>query len=216
MAEKKSTDQTLEDIEARVPQQLHPILEAAFTYQKQLLLGVVAIIAVAAIYAAITSYNNKVLADAQAQLGTILIKDSGDDKIAKLEALLGNVPSAAKPAILLELIQSSMVNNKFEKAVGYWNQLSGEVDENLRLVARLGKAKSLTLSGKNDEAVTILKDIVGTAPAAFSIPVNRQLAAAAEQAGDTPTALAAYKELAKNQITDKQYIESKVAQLEVK
>ncbi|QJB57159.1 transcriptional regulator [Pseudodesulfovibrio sp. zrk46] len=217
MAENKTTEQaTLDDIESHVPEQLHPILEAAFKHQKQIIVGVVAIIAVAAIYAGMTSYNKKAMASAQAELGAILIKDSGSDKIAKLEALLGNAPSGAKPAVLLELAQASMTNNEFEKAAGYWNQLSGEADADLKVVARLGKAKSLTLAGKPGEAVTILKDLAGTVATAFTIPVNRQLAVAAEAAGDTGTALTAYKKLADSQIPDKPFIDYKVAQLEAK
>jgi len=217
MANNKTTEQeTLEDIESHVPDQLHPILEAAFKHQKQIVIGVVAIIAVAAIYAGMNSYNKNALASAQAELGTILIQDSGDDKIAKLETLLGKAPSSAKPAILLELAQSSMTNNEYDQAANYWNQLAGEADDDLQFIARMGKAKCLTLAGKADEALTTLKDLAGVAPAAFTIAVNRQLAVAAEMAGDNAVALAAYKKLADNPVPDKPFIDFKVAQLEAK
>lgn len=217
MVENKTEEQAaLDDIESHVPEQLHPILEAAFKHQKQIIIGVVAIIAVAAIYAGMTAYNQRAMTTAQAKLGTILIEASGDDKIAKLEALLGNVPSSVKPAILLELAQSSMSNAKYDKAIGYWNQLVGETDDDLKLVARLGKAKCLTLAGKGAEAVTELNDLTGVAPASFTVPVYRQLAVAAELAGDTNTALMAYQKLAKQPVPDKPFIDFKVAQLEAK
>ncbi len=49
MAEIKTTGQeTLADIESHVPETMHPILEAAFKYRKQLFIGVRAIIAATA------------------------------------------------------------------------------------------------------------------------------------------------------------------------
>lgn len=217
MVENKTAEQAaLDDIESHVPEQLHPILEAVFKNQKQVIIGVVAIIAVAAIYAGMTAYNQRAMTTAQAKLGTILIETSGDDKIASLEALLGSAPSSAQPAILLELAETSMNNSQYDKAVGYWNQLSGEADDSLQFVARLGKAKSLTLAGKGAEAVTELNELVGIAPSAFTVPVYRQLAVAAELAGDTTTALDAYRKLAEQPVPDKPFIDYKVALLEAK
>ncbi|MDC0336422.1 tetratricopeptide repeat protein [Pseudodesulfovibrio sp.] len=206
-------DATLAEVESHVPEQLHPILEAAFKYQKQLVIGVAAIIAVTAIYAGLNAYNQNAMATAQNKLGTILIEASGDDKIAKLKTLLAVAPSAAKPAVLLELAQSSIINGDYDNAVSYWDQLAGEADDDLAFVARLGKAKALTLAGKGGEAVTELKDLAGIAPAAFTIPVYRQLAVAAELAGDTNEALAAYQKLAEQPVSDKPFIDFKVAQL---
>ena len=215
MADNTTSQQaTLDDIESHVPETLHPILEAAFKYHKQLIAGVAAIIAVTVIYVGVNAYNQRALATAQTELGTILIEASGEDKIARLENLLGSAPGSAQPAILLELAQASMNNGQYDKAVGYWNQLSGEVDDDLEMVTRLGEAKSLTLAGKGADAVVILKDLAGIAPAAFTVPVYRQLAIAAETSGDTATALEAYRKLAEQQVPDKPFIDYKVAQLE--
>ena len=212
----KETEQnaTLAEVEAHVPEQLHPILEAAFKNGKQLIIAVIAIVAVTAIYAGVSAYNQRALTSAQAKLGAILIEAAGEDKIAKLEALLADVPSAAKSAVLLELAQSSMNNGQYDKAVGYWNQLAGTTDDDLAFVARLGKAKCLTLAGKGAEALTELKDLVGIAPAAFTIPTYRQLAVAAELAGDKAEALAAYKKLGEQSLPDKPFVDFKIAQLE--
>ncbi len=217
MAENQNSQQaTLDEVESHVPQQLHPILEAAFKYHKQLIAGVVAIVAIAAIYAGMTTYNQRALATAQTELGDILVKSAGDERIAKLEALLGSAPSSAKPAILLALAQSSMNNEKYDKAVGYWNQLAGTADDDMQFVARLGKAKSLTLAGKGKESMALLKELVGIAPEAFTVSTYRQLAVAAEAAGDKNEALTAYKKLAEMPVPDKPFIDYKVAQLEAK
>ncbi|MGL1861599.1 MAG: transcriptional regulator [Pseudodesulfovibrio sp.] len=212
----KETEQnaTLADVEAHVPEQLHPILEAAFKNGKQLIIAVIAIVAVTAIYAGVSAYNQRALTSAQAKLGAILIEAAGEDKIAKLEALLADVPSAAESAVLLELAQSSMNNGQYDKAVGYWDQLAGTTDDDLAFVARLGKAKCLTLAGKGAEALTELKDLAGIAPAAFTIPTYRQLAVAAELAGDKAEALAAYKKLGEQSLPDKPFVDFKIAQLE--
>jgi len=217
MAENKKTEhESLEEIESHVPESMHPILEAAFKYHKQLITVVVAIIAVAAIYAGVTAYNQRNMVTAQNELGTILIEAKGEDKINRLEALLGSAPSSVKPAVLLELAQTSMNNSLYDKAEGYWNQLSGETDADLAFVARLGKAKCLTLAGKNADAVTELNELVGIAPETFIVPVYRQLAVAAELAGDKPLALETYRKLAEQSVADKPFIDFKITQLEAK
>lgn len=214
MAENKTTEHsTLDDVEARVPESLHPILEAAFKYQKQLIIGVVAIIAVAAVYAGVRGYNQRARTQAQAQLGTILIEASGQDKIARLEGLLADAPSSVKPAILLELARTTMNNGEYDKGVSYWNRLVGETDDHLEVVARLGKAKCLVLADQPAEAVTILEALAGTVGAEFSAPVYRQLAVAAEAAGNDDKALEAYRKLIEEPVNDKPFIEFKIAQL---
>ncbi|ADU63357.1 MAG: bacterial transcriptional activator domain-containing protein [Pseudodesulfovibrio sp.] len=217
MAENKTAEHTtLEDIEARVPNSLHPVIEAAFKHSRQILAGVVAIILVAAAYAAYSGYTARALANAQTQLGTIVIEAAGQDKIDRLEALLDSAPTTARPAVFLELAQSAMNLAQYEAAAGYWGSLAAEADNEMRLIARMGHAKCLLLAGRAKEAVAELKDLAGIAPADFTAPVYRQLAVAAEAAGDTPQALEAYRKLAEQQVTDKPFIDHKIAQLEAK
>lgn len=216
MAENTNAQEQLADLEAHSPQSMHPILEAVFKYQKQVIVGVVAIVAVAAIYAGYTTYSERALNTAQAKLGTILIEASGDDKIAKLEGLLNSAPSSARPAVLLELAQTCMKNEKFDKAVTFWNDLSGSADGDLSNVARIGKAKALVLSGKATEAVTELEALAGVVSEDFTVPVYRQLALAAEAAGNNAKALEAYKQIADKQLPDTSYIQYRIAQLEAK
>ncbi|WP_319468241.1 tetratricopeptide repeat protein [uncultured Pseudodesulfovibrio sp.] len=217
MAENKTTEHsTLEDIENAAPASMHPILEAAFKYQKQIAIGVIAIVVATGLYAGINSYSTHARTTAQAELGTILLEKKGQDKIAALEALLGSAPSSVKSAVLLELAQSTMNSGDYDKAVDFWNQLSGETDAELRIVARMGKAKCQILAGKFAEAVTELKDLAGVAPEGFTVPVYRELAVAAEAAGNVNEALSAYRKLAEQKIADKPFVEFKIAQLESK
>jgi len=217
MAENNTPQQAvLDEMESHAPQSMHPILEAAFKYQKQVIIAVVTIIAAAAVYAGVNAYNAKAQVTAQANLGVILIETTGQEKIKRLEELLGMVPSSVKPAVQLELAQSCMSLGEYDKAADYWNQLVGNTDNDMQIVARLGKAKSLLLGGKTTDAVTELKDLAGIAPESFTVPVYRQLALAAEAAGDTAEALKAYRTLSEKQLSDKPFIEYKISQLEAK
>ena len=213
MDENKNAQAVADALEGNAQSQLHPILQALLQNQKLIISGVVAIVAAAAIYAGVNTYNASALNTAQSRLGTILIETSGTEKITQLQGLLNTAPSSAKPAILLELAQSSMVNGEYEQAAGYWDSLAAEADGNIKLVAHMGKAKALTMTGKASEAVTILKELAGKAPAELIVPVNRQLAVTGEQAGDTAVALAAYKILSENNVADKPFIDFKIAQL---
>jgi tetratricopeptide (TPR) repeat protein len=217
MVENKTAEHTpLEDIEAHVPPTLHPVIEAAFKYSRQIVAGVVAIILVAAAYAGYSGYTARALANAQSQLGVILIEASGQDKLDRLEALLADAPSAAKSAVLLELAKTAMNLEQYDAAAGYWERLAGDSDDEARLVARMGAAKCLLLAGKAGQALEELKALAATAPAQFTAPVYRQLAVAAEGAGDTAQALEAYRKLAEQQVADKPFIDHKIAQLEAK
>jgi len=217
MADTKTTSQdTLSDIESRAPESMHPILEAAFKYQKQLIIAVSVIIGLTAIYAGYNAYAAKAKASAQAELGAILVETPSKDQITKLETLLNNVPASVKPAVTLEIAQASMTYGEYAKAVTYWNMLVGETNDDMQFAARMGKAKALMLVGKGTDALTEMKELVGIASDAYTVPVYRQLALAAETAGDTAEALTAYKKLAEKNVADKPFIDFKISQLESK
>lgn len=215
MAETNTPQQdVLTDIESRTPQTMHPILEAAFKYRNQIIIAVCAIIGVAALYAGVTAYTTKAKADAQAELGAILVETTGADQIAKLEALAANVPGSVKPAVVTAIAQATMTAGEYAKAATYWGMLAAEAEGDTRFAAKLGKAKSLLLAGKAQEALAELKPMAADAPEGYIIPVNRQLALAAEAAGDKSEALAAYKKLAENNVNDKPFVDYKITQLE--
>ena len=217
MAQDKSTATTpLEEVESHVPESMHPALEFAFKYRKMLALGVGAVLAGAVIYAGATAYANRARTKAQAAMGSILLEKTGQERIAALEGLIQSAPSSVEPAILLELAQAAMSAAEYDKAAEYWDRLAGDTGDDLKIVARMGRAKSLLLAGKAADAVTILKDLQGVVDDEYAIPVDRQLALAAEAAGDTALALETYKTLAEKPVTDKPFIDYKIAQLESK
>jgi len=84
-------------------------------------------------------------------------------------------------------------------------------------MAAIGHAKCLILSGKPQEALTLLEGMKAKAPEAYAIAVTRQIAVAAEAAGNTQAASAAYAELAgKAEGSGKPYFEFKANQLKPK
>lgn len=204
----------LDEIEARVPSSLHPVLEAAFKHRKEIMASVAAIILVAAAYAAYSGYSARALAEAQSQLGVIVIEASGQDKLDRLEGLLDSAPKSARAAVLAELAQSAMNLEEWDRAADAWGRLAAAANDELKVVARLGEAKCLLLAGKASESMTVLKALAASAPAGFAVPVQRQLATAAEQAGDTAQALQAYRRLSEEQVSDKPFIDHRIAQLE--
>nr|WP_321514620.1 transcriptional regulator [uncultured Pseudodesulfovibrio sp.] len=217
MADTKTTPQdVLSEIESRAPQSMHPILEAAFKYQKQLIIAVSIIIGLAAIYAGYNAYAAKAKVSAQNELGAILVEAPSKDQITKLEALLETVPASVKSAVILEIAQASMTHGDYAKAVTHWDMLVSETTGDMQFAARMGKAKALLLEGKGADALTEMKELVGIASDAYTVPVYRQLALAAETAGDTAEALTAYKKLIEKDVADKQFIDYKISQLESK
>lgn len=206
----------LADIEARTPQALHPILEAAFTYRKQLVLGVVAILAVAAAYAGYQAYDARSRASAQTELGDILMSTSGSETLTRLDGLIGSAPDSVKPAVVLEAAQTAMTLGDYAKASGYWETLVGATEGEMQFVARLGRAKAMLLSDRAADALKEMNELVGLASAAYTVPVYRQLALTAEAAGDTAQALTAYKKLIEEKVGDTPFIEYKISRLESK
>ncbi|EGB16500.1 hypothetical protein DND132_3297 [Pseudodesulfovibrio mercurii] len=205
----------LADIESRTPQSLHPILEAAFKYRKQLILAVCAILAVTVAYAGYKAWAARAEANAQAALGDIMVTTVGADRLAKLEALRQDVTASVKPAVILEAAQTAMSLGDYAKAQAYWEDLVGLTEGEMQFVARLGRAKAMALAGNGAEALKEMKELAGLASAAYTVPVYRQLALAAEAAGDKAEALAAYKKLDGENVGDKAYIEYKISQLEM-
>ena len=215
MAESKTPQQdVLTDIESHTPETLHPILEAAFTYRKQLIIVVSVIVAAAAVYAGTTAYTRRAVTASQADLGTILTQAKGADKVAQLEQLVNDAHGSVKPAVILALAEASMDDGEFAKAAEYWGQVADEADGDTRFAAQLSQAKAMLLAGKADDALAALKGLAEDASEGYVLPLTRQIAVAAEAAGDKAEALAAYKKLAEKNVTDKPFVDYKISQLE--
>ena len=205
---------TLEKFQDIVNRDTPPLLQKLVANIKPILIGAAILVALAATVAGFRMLQARNLAGAQEALGSILVSTSGKDKIAALEKFLPEAPGALRGPVLYELAGASMAVADYAKALDAWQQLVALSKGDAKLVASLGHARALVLSGKAADAVQELTALKKDAPEAFKATLDRQLGLAAEAAGDKQTALAAYGELLQSgEAGDKPYIESKIAQL---
>ncbi len=200
-----------------VQESLHPAFKLLVDNMKYIAAAIAALLLIVAAVSVYNWYTARNLVQARNEMGTILAEKSGQDKITSLEAFLNGAPEVLKPSIFLELADASMADKQYAKAQGYWTSLIEIGGEEIQPVAIMGRARCLLLDGKAEEAVNQLVALKAHVSEHFAMPVNRQLAETAEQAGDFETALAAYGELAeKDQAGNKQYLEFKIRELQSK
>ncbi len=185
---------------------------------KSIALGCGVLVLAVGIYAGVSHWRTSQAGKAADALGVILIqKTEPKARVDALEAFLKDAPGPLRPTVLLELAASAMVSKQYAKASTAWAELEGSSSPDMKVIAGIGHAKSLLLEGKAPEALTLLKALKANSPQSYAMPVTRQLAVAAEQAGDAKTALEAYTELAtKADGPGKPYFEFKANQLKAK
>lgn len=208
----------LEQIKRHVPDTSQRLFEFLAGNLKPIALGCAAIIAVVAIYAGVDAWRTRAAAKAADALGVILIeKTQPAERVAALEAFLKDSPSALRQTVLLELAAAAMVARQYDKATQAWTELEGSSSADMKVMAGIGHARSLLLVGKAKEALDLLQALKGKAPESYAIPLTRQIAVAAEQAGETKVAQEAYAELAgKAEGQGKPFFEFKANQLKAK
>jgi cytochrome c-type biogenesis protein CcmH/NrfG len=206
------------------PDELTPIAAQAPAFMQKLLDNWKPIAAIAALalvvavgYGAFRAYQQKTVAQAESELGQILIQKEGAERLVALENFLAKAPSGARPAVLLELAKASMEQGQFKKAAEAWADLAKAATPAMEGVAVLGQAAALSQAGDNAQAVSVLTAAKAKLPKAFEVAVNRQLALYAEQAGDYPKALAAYETLRDlGQRATSAYFDAKIGELKAK
>ncbi|MDP3427114.1 MAG: hypothetical protein Q8S17_07030 [Humidesulfovibrio sp.] len=176
------------------------------------------ILLIVAVYAGVNSWRGRQAAKSADVLGVLLIeKTEPQARLDALEAYLKDAPGSLRPAALLELAASAMVSKQYAKASAAWAELEGSSSADMKVVAGIGHAKSLLMEGKATEALALLQDLKAKSPKAYELPITRQLAVAAEQAGNANVAQEAYAELAaKAEGAGKPYFEFKANQLKSK
>lgn len=214
----KDTQQTNQpnDIEQNLPQGLQSVFESISKNRKPIVIGLTSVALVIALWTGITWYNAHALTQAQNQLGEILQNTTGEERITKLAELAESAPSSIAGAVYFELATLCLDEKKYEQAREYYGKLVDDVDGENRIVAELGRTKAMMFQGEAAQAVTTLKEIANTASDSMAVPVNRQLAVAAEQAGDIPTAIAALEKLQEIGSMNQQFVEYKLDQLKNK
>ena len=185
---------------------------------KAIAAGCGVILLIVAVYAGVNHWRDRQAAKSADALGVLLIeKTEPKARMDALEAYLKDAPSSLRPAALLELAASAMVSKQYAKAGAAWAELEGSSSADMKVLAGIGHAKSLLLEGKAAEALTLLQALKAKSPKAYELPITRQLAVAAEQAGNNKVAQEAYAEIAaKGEGAGKPYFEFKANQLKSK
>jgi predicted Zn-dependent protease len=207
----------LKKLDATLSRFLKPLIEKTVQNWKAVALGLGAVLAVIAVAAGINAWRERSLAKAGEALGAILVQTGGEARIQALEGFLKDAPARLKTSVLFELAASCLAEKQYDKAAEHFAALAAANDADVRLLAEIGRARSLLLAGKAKESAQVLAALLKGAPEPYLVPVYRQLAAAAEQAGDLQTALSAYQELsAKAGELERQYFEFKISQIKAR
>lgn len=209
----------LEQIKTAAPDDIaQRLLHYLVSNLKHIAMGCGALLLAVAVYAGVDHWRERQAATAAEALGVILIqKAEPKARLEALEAFMKDTPAALRPTVLLELAAAAMAAKQYDKAATAWTELEGSPSADLQVVAGIGHAKSLLLAGKAAEALTLLQALKAKSPKAYDLPVTRQLAVAAEQAGNVKVAQEAYTDLAaKTEGAGKPFFEFKANQLKPK
>jgi predicted negative regulator of RcsB-dependent stress response len=187
----------MDRIEAEATDTMHPILKWILDNVKLLGLAAAVILVTVAGYSAFAHYQESARIEDQNRLGQILAKGQGDGLIKELQAYIATDPRSANKA-MLELARAQMASGDYAGAAATWERLSSTKIADLRTVALMGKARTLSMDGKPDQALAMLTSLRSSAPQPFHDSLDLQISEAAESSGDLKAALAAYESLRKN------------------
>ncbi len=197
--------------------ELHPVLKALGKYWKPITAVVVALLVVLAGVALYKAQKKSRIADVQAKVGKVLAETKGADRLAGLEKILADGAGEAQDGVLLEIAKTALDEKDYAKAASAWEKVASVSGPDMRAAAMLGRASALSQSGDNAKAAAVLTKLEGEMPDAYSSIVYKQLAVAAEAAGDTEKAIQAYEKLqAESTVRNKTYFEAKIEELKAK
>ncbi len=205
----------LEQLKTAVPDTSQRLFDFLVGNLKPIAIACGVVLLAAAVYAGVNSWRAKAAAKASDALGLILIqKNDAKERIEALDQFLKDAPSSLKPTVQLELAAAAMIDKQYDKALAAWDGLEKDGAADMKVIAAIGKAKCLLMTGKAQDALTLLEGLKAKSPEAYALPITRQIAVAAEQAGNAQVAQAAYAELAeKDSGAGKPFFQFKANQL---
>ena len=193
-------------------EQLHPALQFLVDNIKLVAAGVVALLVLVAAFSGFDAWQASKLRDAQNELATLSVTDAEDP--AALAAFAGDAPDALRLSALFVLAEAAQADGDHALAAETWARIQAEGGQTLTHVAALGRAEALMAEGRAVEALTLLTQAQQNAGEGYNTLIVRAKARAAELAGDTSAAVAAYEELLTLPgTTDEAFVTHKLAQL---
>jgi len=169
MDENKPTSQTeipvnpgvaeqLEQIKKAVPDTSQRLFDFLVTNLKPIAVGCGAIILAAGAYSGFKYWRANQLAKAADAMGVVLIERADPAaRVTGLEEFLKDSPSGLKATGQMELATAAMLAKQYDKAASAWAELGNSPSPDLQVVAGIGQAKCLLLTGKAQEALTLLE-----------------------------------------------------------
>ena len=210
----------LDRVQDEINEEIHPLLQKIHDHIKEIGIVVGAVILVAAGMTGYKFYRQKTVETARAELNRITSENQGQDAIKALQSFLPQAPNGMKQAVRFELATRSMESKDYDRAARYWLDIdSASEDSNLHVVATLGRAKALRLSGNLDQSLEVLDKLLKTAPDEYTQSINFERAAVAEENQQWQKALNAYQDLkseASMTASNQGFLDYKIAQLQKK
>lgn len=216
MEDKTGQIDILKTIEQEMDSDIHPFLKKILDNIKPLAWAVGGIIAAAAVYSGVTSYQEAQRAKAVSQLGGILIQAESADRTQRLEEFAATAPADLRVAARLELAKVYMDTKDFDKAANAWRAVGGSDVSDMRIVAGLGEAKNFMMQGEHAKAADLLANLKQNANDEYQAMISGTLAFAAEKAGRIDVAIAEYESLKAKGDSNTAYLDYKIAALKAK
>lgn len=205
----------LQELQSEVTNEAAPLLQFLIKHAVtiMLLLGLFALS-----LGGVALYNwhaAKVLKQGQDSLAEVLLTKEGQDRLVALEKILAEVPSSMQLSVLMELGDTEMSLNHYDKAAQVYERVVAECkDESFATMAAVNRIEALYASGNNEKALSLINEIVEQKNAGQNPSLLNLQAEIALAAGKSDIAVKNYEVLiAKAQGNEKDYLEARLAAL---
>jgi len=189
----RGTTQRLQD---EISSEVAPAVRAVTDNIKLIGLVLGAIVLIAGGISGYKYYRQYSLETGQERIESILSMESPDKRMQAIQDYLPKAPQRFKQGLRLELADLALKREHYEKAAEVWAETAQKSPkEEIRIIARMGRAKALLRAGQSEKALALLQDLASNAPEAFQRTIYLELASAAESEGEWDRALGAYKQL---------------------
>lgn len=183
-----------------------------------LILG--AIIVAAALFSGYSYYKTRTLRNAQQSVDRIMSQKEGQARISALADFVPQAPEKMQTGLHLQVARLGMQEGDYARAASHWEKAMGRIqDQDLRIVAVLGRAAALAEQGDNSQALELLQESASQAPQRYQRSLKSKIASIAEKNQQWELALQAYQDIADQAELNSQrdeYIEHKINVLENK
>ncbi len=216
MEDKTGQMDILKTIEQEMDSDIHPFLKKILDNIKPIGWALGGIIAAAAVYSGVTSYQDAQKAKAVSQLGSIIVQADATSRVQQLEDFAKTAPADLRVAAQLELAKTHMDAKNFDKAASAWQAVGASGVTDMRIVAGLGEAKNFMMQGEHAKAADLLTTLKQEASDEYMAMISSSLAFAAEKAGRIDAAIAEYESLKAKGDSNTDYLDYKIAALKAK